>query len=496
MRFQSGILIALGGALLSLLGPVPLSAQQTPTTVPAADPLQADKDLEGRLNIHERRLIQESLIWAGVYVGFTDGSFGKRTREAISAWQTRSGDPPTGYLTETQLFLLAGVGFDAEERYGWVRLYDPYTQMILNYPSKLMSKREVRDGVGLDLIDPNDGAYLRTLRLFPSAPGLIDSLFEQQSAQAGQVITYSFKRGNLFILSGTQGSWMFYQRVEQRGSDTRGYRLNWPAYRADVMGPISVAMSDSFYPFGYDTPQEKPSYPTLLALANRPSPPASDSSTVATAAPPRASEPPKTTSSGTGFVISRDGYIVTNRHVVEGCTSLTFDGNPVDLVTADTKRDLALLRTTDRFVTSIPLREAVKVALGEAVFVLGYPYRGIISSGINFTDGMVTSLSGPADAPYLFQLNAQVQPGNSGGPIVDDKGQLIGVVVARANDLAVAEATGTLPQNINFGIRGELLSSFLLENGVIPETTNRPEKVPTKDIAAKLAPLVKPVICN
>ena len=59
------------------------------------------------------------------------------------------------------------------------------------------------------------------------------SCFESLSNQSGQVITYSLKRGNLFILGGTQGSWMFYQRVEQRGSDTRGYRLNWPAYRAD-----------------------------------------------------------------------------------------------------------------------------------------------------------------------------------------------------------------------------------------------------------------------
>ncbi|WP_342238107.1 trypsin-like peptidase domain-containing protein [Inquilinus sp. OTU3971] len=497
MRFRSGILVALGGALLCPLGAPPVAAQQPTTPAPATDPLQAEKDLEARLNFHERRMVQESLIWAGTYYSFTDGAFGKRTREAISAWQTRSGYPATGYLSEPQLFLLIGVGFDAKEQNGWVRLYDPKTQIIVSYPSKLFTKREENDANGYDIGNPDDGSYLRTAR-FPNAPpGFIDGLYNNGSADRGQTITYTFRRGDIYIRSGTRGSWMFYERGEQRGSEARAYRLNWPAYRADMMGSIVIAMSDSFYPFGYDTPQEKPTYPTFLALTDKLAPSVPERSTVAAATPPqRSSEPPKTTSSGTGFVISRDGYIVTNRHVVEGCASLRFDGKPVDLVTADTKRDLALLRTTAQFPTSIPLREAVKVDLGETVIVLGYPYRGVISTGLNITDGIVTSLSGPADAPYLFQLNAQVQPGNSGGPIVDDKGQLIGVVVARANDLAVAEATGTLPQNINFGIRGELLSSFLLENGVIAETTNRPEKVPTKDIAAKLAPLVKPVICN
>lgn len=495
MRFRSGVLIAVGAALLCPLGSFPLVAQQPATPAPTTDPLQAERELEARLNFHERRLVQESLIWAGTYVGFTDGAFGKRTREAISAWQTRNGYPPIGYLSEPQMFLLVGEGFEARERYGWQRLYDPSTQIVLNYPSKLFTRSEENKGIGYDFINPDDGSYLRTLRFLSSLPGLIDSVFEKQSNNPDQTITYSFKRANLYILSGTRGSWLFYERMEQRGSEIRGYRLNWPASRADAMGSIVVAMSDSFYPFGYETPQEKPNYPTLLALADKLHPPTSERRTVATATPARPSGPPKATSSGTGFVISRDGYIVTNRHVVEGCKSLAFDGQPAELVTADTKRDLALLRTTDRFPSSIPLRETVKVDLGETVIVLGYPYRGVLSTGLNITDGIVTSLSGPADAPALFQLNAQVQPGNSGGPIVDDRGQLVGVVVARVNDLAVAEATGTLPQNINFGIRGELLSSFLLENGVIAETANSPEKVATKEIAATLAPLVKPVVC-
>ncbi|WP_081688594.1 serine protease [Inquilinus limosus] len=496
MRFRSGILMALGGALLCAMGTLPLAAQQPPTPTAATDPLQAEKDLEARLNFHERRLVQEGLIWAGTYNGFTDGAFGKRTREAISAWQTRNGYQATGYLTEAELLPLVGTGIDARRRYGWKRLYDPRSQILLSYPSSVLTKIENNSVNGLDATNPDDGSYLRTARFENMGPDFIDLLFKWVPTDQPQKVTYEFRRGDLFIRSGARGSWMFYERAEQRGSQVRAYQLHWPAYRADVMGPIVVAISDSFYPFGYDTPQEKPTYPTLLAIADKLDPPAPESSTVAAAAPAQPTEPPKTTSSGTGFVISRDGYIVTNRHVVEGCKSFTFDGKPADLVTADPKRDLALLRTSDRFPTSIPLRETVKVDLGEAVIVLGYPYRTILSTGLNVTDGIVTSLSGPADAPYLFQLNAQVQPGSSGGPIVDDRAQLIGVVVSRAPDLAVVSATGTVPQNMNFGIRGELLSSFLLENGVIAETANRPEKVPTKDIAAKLAPLVKPVACN
>jgi S1-C subfamily serine protease len=100
------------------------------------------------------------------------------------------------------------------------------------------------------------------------------------------------------------------------------------------------------------------------------------------------------------------------------------------------------------------------------VLVFGYPLAEALSSAGNTTVGNVTALAGVRDDSRFMQISAAVQPGNSGGPALDEAGRLIGVVVSKLNALAIAMITGDIPQNVNFAIKVATLASFLEANGI------------------------------
>lgn len=174
-------------------------------------------------------------------------------------------------------------------------------------------------------------------------------------------------------------------------------------------------------------------------------------------------------SSGSGFYVSARG-VVTNAHVVSGCSALADErGGRFVVRAADPARDLALLEGQSAGRSFLRFGSGATTTLGESVVVLGYPYAGSpLATGLNLTAGIVSAQSGIGGSASHFQITAPVQPGNSGGPVLDDSGGVIGVVRARANDLSVLRATGALPQNINFAIRGESVETFLREHGVTP----------------------------
>lgn len=87
---------------------------------------------------------------------------------------------------------------------------------------------------------------------------------------------------------------------------------------------------------------------------------------------------------------------------------------------------------------------------------------------MNFTAGAISSLSGIKNDSRYLQFSAPVQPGNSGGPMVDANGLIVGVVSGRLNDIEILKASGSVPQNVNFAIRGDLAQGFLRANGVEP----------------------------
>lgn len=151
----------------------------------------------------------------------------------------------------------------------------------------------------------------------------------------------------------------------------------------------------------------------------------------------------KETISGSGFAISSDGLIVTNHHVVEGATSITIKGINGDfsrsykakIVTDDANNDLAILKIDDLSFTSlgtIPyLINRKSSDVGNSIFVMGYPLRATMGDELKLTNGIISSKSGFQGDVTTYQISAPVQPGNSGGPVFDSNGNLIGIINAR-----------------------------------------------------------------
>jgi S1-C subfamily serine protease len=192
---------------------------------------------------------------------------------------------------------------------------------------------------------------------------------------------------------------------------------------------------------------------------------------------------------GTGFVVSQNGHIVTNNHVVDGCVgdiqgNLTGEAQvPLRVVSTDKTNDLALLQgPAGSFKGIAPIRDK-PIRSGDSVVAIGYPYHGLLTSDFTVTTGIVSSLSGLLNDTRFLQISAAVQPGNSGGPLLDSKGQVVGIVAAKLNALKFASATGTIPENINFAIKPGALRDFL-DNSVVPyQTSDNKSDLGTADIA-------------
>jgi hypothetical protein len=180
--------------------------------------------------------------------------------------------------------------------------------------------------------------------------------------------------------------------------------------------------------------------------------------------------------SGTGFAVTTDGLILTNQHVVQGCRTVTAEGWGAGVIEAeDSANDLALVKFE---FPSSPVTFRLKPAeIGEDVFAVGFPYAGEL--GLHFTKGSVSSNIGPENDASLLQFTAPVQQGNSGGPLLDESGLVIGVV----------RAILVPGQNVNFAIHAGLVRDFLEKNGVNAITAASPSEPASPSEIAKRAKL-------
>jgi len=168
--------------------------------------------------------------------------------------------------------------------------------------------------------------------------------------------------------------------------------------------------------------------------------------------------------SGTGFFITEDGYLISNYHVVKDSaqvrlvTSAGFIAAKV--VRVDAANDLALLKADGRFV-SLPITASRTVKLGGTVATVGFPNIGMQGFSPKFSRGEIASLSGAADDARYFQISVPVQPGNSGGALVDEHGNVIGIVSAKLDAATALASSGALPENVNYAVKSSFLLSFL-----------------------------------
>ena len=154
--------------------------------------------------------------------------------------------------------------------------------------------------------------------------------------------------------------------------------------------------------------------------------------------------------------------------------------NPARLVRVDAANDIALLKLDGLTVEALPVISSRYVRTGLEVFTLGFPNIQLQGTKVKYTQGNISSLSGIGDDPRLFQISVPVQPGNSGGPLLDEQGQVIGVVIAKLDEISIARATGSLPQNVNYALKSSFVLSFLES---LPELSGRLEQTKNKGLS-------------
>jgi len=195
-------------------------------------------------------------------------------------------------------------------------------------------------------------------------------------------------------------------------------------------------------------------------------------------------------STGTGFFIGNSGYVLTNNHVVYGCARVTIKHStgdlPLRLIGQDPNADLAILQESGVTTPGLDFRDPSRaLRAGEKVVVLGYPLRQQLGSLI-VTEGIVSSLEGGPGETNLFQMQAPVQPGNSGGPVFDSHGQVVGITVASLNRA----------QLVNFAVKADVARQFAKSLGVELSSTNSvPPIMATDDLVEAVGSRVMALNC-
>ena len=172
----------------------------------------------------------------------------------------------------------------------------------------------------------------------------------------------------------------------------------------------------------------------------------------------------KEESSGTGFAITSMGHLVTNAHVVGDAQSITVNVHDkmflASVLAVDKTNDLAIIKITG---ATIPLRIGfdANVRLGDEITVGGFPFPDLQGTSLKLTKGVISAMKGLHDDARHYQIDASIQGGNSGGPLLNSQGSVIGVVNSQINSFLVIEMYGRLPQNVNFAIKAEFLGPLL-----------------------------------
>lgn len=175
--------------------------------------------------------------------------------------------------------------------------------------------------------------------------------------------------------------------------------------------------------------------------------------------------------SGTGFVIGINGEVLTNAHLVNTCSDITVRMNTnavrhAKVAAISVADDLAVLETNAKSSAVASFRPGNAIRPGDTVVALGYPLTGFRSFQAVASDGIVNALTGSGDDPRYLQISAPVQPGSSGGPLLDLRSDVVGVVSAKLDAPKVFNVKGDIPQNVNFAIKSNAAIEFLNQHRI------------------------------
>ena len=201
--------------------------------------------------------------------------------------------------------------------------------------------------------------------------------------------------------------------------------------------------------------------------------------------------------SGSGFFVSSQGHIASNAHVIGFCREVKVyeEGKEIflDIIATDMVNDIGLVK--GKFKNTRHLNIKVSGAeLGEDIVAFGYPLVDKLSDSVKLTKGIVSALSGPYNNIALIQIDAALQPGNSGGPVLNMSGQVVGIASSGLAKLKMVKEQQVLPENVNFAVAAPTIATFLKANK-INVTSGSSEIYSTKDLAKIGEPATVQLLC-
>ena len=201
--------------------------------------------------------------------------------------------------------------------------------------------------------------------------------------------------------------------------------------------------------------------------------------------------------SGSGFFVSNQGHVVSNAHVVGVCKKVKAyeEGEEVflNILATDNVNDLGLVKGKFKNTQYLNIKTD-GAELGEDIVAFGYPLSQTLSDSVKLTKGIVSSLSGLDNNYSQIQIDAAIQPGNSGGPVLNMNGQVIGVASAGLSKLYMAQKAAYIPENVNFAVAAPALTTFLKANKISVGTSSS-RTLSTKDLAKIGKPATIQLFC-
>jgi serine protease Do len=419
------------------------------------------------LPIGKRHELQALLGVAGFWPAVANDQFSHRLFDAIGRFQEASGFPVSGILTNAQIDRIHQIA-DPILTYWQLRLVrHPAAGLPLWVPSGV-GFNQIQTRSGIEFENSNKIASI-SFNFFPN--GNLRSTYSRLLNFVGLRPVYSKIKDNFFAIMMEGGGFNAYSRYQAIHSGIIGFTFSWTqddTQNAVLHGErLATLMSDLFRAnIELGLPRSPPTpRPAIVAAV----PPQQVAPLPATPPTPDGTKPGNKKSFGSGFFVSSEGHLITNSHVVKDCSSVqvTLGLTPKiagRIMTQDFANDLALIKIETHPSAFASFRSGVR--LGESVAAFGFPLAGLLATGGNFTLGNVTAVAGLGDDTRFLQISAPVQPGNSGGPLLDYSGNVVGVVEGKLNAITVATITHDLPQNVNFAIKANVVTNFLDANNV------------------------------
>ena len=404
-------------ALLAAAGAGTCVRAQSPTSPASALPKAAGPTIESQkaaflaMPEPDRKAVQDALVWLGLYNGLVDGAFGKRTLDAILAYQAKAKAPADGFVSATQLAALKAVAQKARAGVGFKTLDDGATGIRIGAPMRLLEKRTAT--TGQTRLTSRDGSISLDL-LAPAGPqSSLEDLYLRLTADApGRKVTYkAIKPGAFFVVSGEESGRRFYQRYEQAadGGGARGLSFAFPAAKAAELDRVALALLNSFQPF----PAANPAAPTQ-APQTAPVP--------APAATPVAPGAPILTATA---LIVGPGQALTALGEAD-CPRPVIQDKPAKFIRTDVGTGLALLGG-DFAAGAAPIRMS---AGGADLVVLSLaPGAEAGKADLQTAEATLAPISGTRNA-----LVASVSRSARGAPVFDHQARLVAIVAPIATE--------------------------------------------------------------